>query len=390
MILRPGDRGEQVRQLQRDLEAAGFPCGAVDGIYGVRTADAVRALQAAHGLAVDGLFGPQSMAALADVTTGTLSSPDRASEQVDAPDGWAGPPWADVSDGGGDDWQGPPWADDQEDPGHDEDHDDDQAATDPPGIPEEFPAYFDNWDGELARRWRPDFYTHEASGRQLPFKGRPNEVRLSDRTHICMHVTAVEFGTASNRRRAWRQRIEGGDLGDDTIARYDDGRGDVEAMATRMALHERFWNVAYHWVGLLNGDVLFNNAPERYTYHGNSSNSFALGFSAEAKVPGRESRRLPEHTVVDDHFIETNRAALRLAITTSRDAGAPISHITAHRAFSMTREGDPGEAVWREVALPVARELDVEVDHDLVDGGRPIPRDWDPASPYDWAGSKLD
>jgi hypothetical protein len=54
----------------------------------------------------------------------------------------------------------------------------------------------------------------------------------------------------------------------------------------------------------------------------------------------------------------------------------------------MTREGDPGEAYWKNVVLPVCRELDVDIDYELVDGGRPIPRDWDPGSPFDWTGRR--
>jgi peptidoglycan hydrolase-like protein with peptidoglycan-binding domain len=53
-----------VRVLQRDLDAAGYPPGRLDGLYGPRTRHAVIAFQAAHGLQVDGVVGPRTWVAL--------------------------------------------------------------------------------------------------------------------------------------------------------------------------------------------------------------------------------------------------------------------------------------------------------------------------------------
>jgi peptidoglycan hydrolase-like protein with peptidoglycan-binding domain len=54
-----GSEGRQVRILQHALGIA------VDGVFGQRTEAAVRAFQAGHGLQVDGIVGPQTSAALA-------------------------------------------------------------------------------------------------------------------------------------------------------------------------------------------------------------------------------------------------------------------------------------------------------------------------------------
>jgi peptidoglycan hydrolase-like protein with peptidoglycan-binding domain/TPR repeat protein len=54
----------QVRALQRRLALAGFSPGPLDGRYGPRTENAVRRFQAAHGLAVDGIAGPETFAGL--------------------------------------------------------------------------------------------------------------------------------------------------------------------------------------------------------------------------------------------------------------------------------------------------------------------------------------
>jgi peptidoglycan hydrolase-like protein with peptidoglycan-binding domain len=55
----------RVRALQRRLTRAGYPPGPIDGRYGPRTQQAVTRFQAAHGLAVDGIAGPQTVARLA-------------------------------------------------------------------------------------------------------------------------------------------------------------------------------------------------------------------------------------------------------------------------------------------------------------------------------------
>jgi len=62
-VLRQGDRGPEVRELQVKLKDLGFPLNA-DGIFGPETAQRVRDFQRSKGLTMDGVVGPQTWAAL--------------------------------------------------------------------------------------------------------------------------------------------------------------------------------------------------------------------------------------------------------------------------------------------------------------------------------------
>jgi peptidoglycan hydrolase-like protein with peptidoglycan-binding domain len=65
-----GDQGgaEGVRKLQVRLRGAGYEPGPIDGLFGPLTRAAVQGFQRAHGLATDGVVGPQTAAALRRAT----------------------------------------------------------------------------------------------------------------------------------------------------------------------------------------------------------------------------------------------------------------------------------------------------------------------------------
>lgn len=62
--LSKGSTGEQVKTLQRLLNALGYNCGNVDGDFGTKTDAAVRKFQKASALAVDGVVGAYTWNAL--------------------------------------------------------------------------------------------------------------------------------------------------------------------------------------------------------------------------------------------------------------------------------------------------------------------------------------
>lgn len=79
MYLSIGDRGDDVRKLQQSLQSAGYDVGSTgaDGIYGQKTADAVRRYQQAQGIDADGIFG--------DWTRGRLYGTDTQQTQPEQP-----------------------------------------------------------------------------------------------------------------------------------------------------------------------------------------------------------------------------------------------------------------------------------------------------------------
>lgn len=59
-----GSTGEQVRQVQQKLKQWGYYSGAVDGVYGQGTYDAVVLFQRKNGLTADGVAGTATLAAM--------------------------------------------------------------------------------------------------------------------------------------------------------------------------------------------------------------------------------------------------------------------------------------------------------------------------------------
>jgi N-acetylmuramoyl-L-alanine amidase len=63
-VLRQGSTGQTVKQIQTRLKAWGYYTGAVDGIFGPQTTAAVKYFQRKNGLTVDGIVGAKTAAAL--------------------------------------------------------------------------------------------------------------------------------------------------------------------------------------------------------------------------------------------------------------------------------------------------------------------------------------
>ena len=85
-MLRSGNSGEEVANLQRLLKLKGFDPGEIDGAFGPATAAALISLQEAAGLDTDAVYGPKSEEALMGWAMGA-GAPEAADEgPADTPD----------------------------------------------------------------------------------------------------------------------------------------------------------------------------------------------------------------------------------------------------------------------------------------------------------------
>jgi len=79
-VLSWGSRGEQVSAMQRKLKQWGYYTGAIDGIFGKGTYDAVTFFQRRNGLKADGVVGPATARAMGlQLTTATVKTTATAS-----------------------------------------------------------------------------------------------------------------------------------------------------------------------------------------------------------------------------------------------------------------------------------------------------------------------
>ncbi|MBR3692522.1 MAG: spore cortex-lytic enzyme [Clostridia bacterium] len=79
-VWRQGSSGQTVRTIQTKLKGWGYYDGAVDGIYGSETTAAVRRFQRKNGLQVDGITGPETLAALGISSGGSSGTTNREAE----------------------------------------------------------------------------------------------------------------------------------------------------------------------------------------------------------------------------------------------------------------------------------------------------------------------
>ncbi len=73
-VYQQGSSGSTVKTIQRKLKNWGYYNGAVDGIFGSQTKQAVKYFQSKNGLTVDGIVGNKTLKALGMSTSSTGSS----------------------------------------------------------------------------------------------------------------------------------------------------------------------------------------------------------------------------------------------------------------------------------------------------------------------------
>ena len=76
-----GSQGQEVTNIQTRLKSWGYYSGSIDGIYGWRTANAVKEFQRKNGLTADGISGPATLSKIVPASS-TLDASELCPESL--------------------------------------------------------------------------------------------------------------------------------------------------------------------------------------------------------------------------------------------------------------------------------------------------------------------
>lgn len=82
LIIKQGQTGSTVKQIQQKLKNWGYYNGKVDGIFGSQTKQAVKYFQRKNGLTVDGVVGPKTLKALGINASNTSSNSSYSESEI--------------------------------------------------------------------------------------------------------------------------------------------------------------------------------------------------------------------------------------------------------------------------------------------------------------------
>ena len=168
---------------------------------------------------------------------------------------------------------------------------------------------------------------------------------------------------------------------------------------------ERASKVAVHNVVLRNGDSVWcapydHEMPQAQrvfnkTDVGVEIDGWYAGVDGDDKTFWRPASR-PDRQPMDltDEQVEAAIDTLRFIIKTVEAAGGQVRYIHAHRQTSASRRSDPGEQIWKRIAVPIMKEFGLSYGgpdfyvpnkEDEVESGvwttrgpgLPIPKEWD-------------
>lgn len=197
-------------------------------------------------------------------------------------------------------------------------------------------------------------------------KGKP--VLTKPKRGLMLHQTAVEYGLTTGQIKA-----AGGD--------------------EDLALARRALNISTPVTIFTTDDgrvLLVLSAPfDWHMNHGNGANAETIGAEIAGRFEGLmgdastlwcpDGRGTCTPTRTTEEIILGWRAALAHVVELARTEGHPVEDLYGHRQSSDSRRSDPGQLLWREVALPLAADVGLKIHPDRVWGsGRRLPPEWDP------------
>ncbi|EDM74546.1 N-acetylmuramoyl-L-alanine amidase, family 2 [Plesiocystis pacifica SIR-1] len=154
-----------------------------------------------------------------------------------------------------------------------------------------------------------------------------------------------------------------------------------------LALARRCLKTACHVMAFHDGFIVQPTPIDWYLYHADALNKRSLCIEVDGNYPGLMGGKIKNdkaETPLTEAVIKAARAGVKLLVEAGRAEGMRIEYIYAHRQTDSWRRADPGEALWRKVALEYAvdvlglktrpAEFFEKKDNRT---GKPIPTNWD-------------
>lgn len=157
----------------------------------------------------------------------------------------------------------------------------------------------------------------------------------------------------------------------------------------------RWTGLAAHWAVCCDSVAAWLIDFDRRVPHGHGWNGRSVGFEVEGHYAGIEGdpkthwapkgatgeRAVP--MVLGGPVIDAALDAIRFTVARVAEHGGKVRYCVAHRGSYGVKRSDPGEAVWRQIALVAMAEHGL-VGLPPVGTGRPIPTAWGgaPGIPY--------
>lgn len=219
-------------------------------------------------------------------------------------------------------------------------------------------------------------------------------------------LTAMDFEATMIDRRAYHSPLVEG--ADGKRHRYDP-KSRTWKQTRGVTLHqtacnmgervERYDTIGAHFAVLRSGRILRMADLDRVVIHGHGWNAQCVGIEVDGLYPGLEddpdtAQDESLRTTWDDPSTPTREQPMRVTPASMQSLrhllrwiwvqlaiqGGKLEVLCAHRQSSVNRRNDPGQAIWRQAALPIMAELGLtDGGPGFKIGGYPIPSAWDPS-----------
>lgn len=139
------------------------------------------------------------------------------------------------------------------------------------------------------------------------------------------------------------------------------------------------------------GNIIIVNDPTSFIWHAQKLSRRTIGIEIEGNYHGVEGKpnTLWKGGGNAAELTEAIKTALELVfrwVLSEFEKNLQLwFYVYAHRQSKDTRSGDPGSAIWQQIALPWIDRLSCKYDPKIkYNSGKPIPKQWDSNSPYNY------